>query len=90
MIRNLDFVFMIDMFLRLRFYSRVITRTIFSIKMLFRVQVFQGPGFLGYRFFRVQVFQGPGPGFTRSLSLIVVLSLIFSKESNKVPNGVHR
>ena len=78
------------MFSGLRFYSRVITRTIFSIKMLFRVQVFQGPGFLGYRFFRVQVFQGPGPGFTRSLSLIVVLSLIFSKESNKVPNGVHR
>ena len=58
--------------------------------MLFRVQVFQGTGFLGYRFFRVQVFQGPGPGFRSSLSLIVVLSLIFSKESNKVPNDVHR
>ena len=48
------------MFSRLRFYSGVITRTLFSIKMLFRVQVFQSPGFSGSRFFRVQVFQGSG------------------------------
>ena len=32
---------------------------------IFRVQVFQGLGFSGYRFFRVWV-QGPGPGFRSS------------------------
>ena len=34
-----------------------------------RIQVFQGPGFLGFgsRFFRVEVFQGPGPSFRSSL-----------------------
>ena len=34
----------------------------FSVFMLFRVQVFQGPGFSESRFFRVHVFQGPAPG----------------------------
>ena len=36
--------------------------------MLFKVQVFQSPGFSGSKFFRVQVFQGPGsgPGFRSS------------------------
>ena len=34
----------------------------FSGFRFFRVQVFQGPDFLGSRFFWVQVFKGPGPG----------------------------
>ena len=32
----------------------------FFIVQVFRVQIFQDPGFSGPRFFRVQVFQGPG------------------------------
>ena len=43
----------------LRFYSRVLTRTIF------RVQVFQGSGFSESRFFWVQVFQGAGFSVSR-------------------------
>ena len=39
---------------------------VFSGSRFFRVQVFQGPGFLGSRFFRVRV-QGFGPGFRSSL-----------------------
>ena len=39
---------------------------VFSGSRFFRVQVFQGPGFLGSRFFRVRV-QGLGPGFRSSL-----------------------
>ena len=37
----------------------------FSGFMLFRAQVFLGPGFSGSRFFRVRV-QGPSPGFRSS------------------------
>ena len=38
--------------------------SIFYIQLFptfFKVQVFLGPGFSGFRFFRVQVFQGLGP-----------------------------
>ena len=61
------------MFSRLIFYSRVITRTIFGIKMLFRVQAFLSPGFSESRIFRVQVFQGPG--FSGSGSRVWVQAL---------------
>ena len=68
------------MFSRLRFYRRVITRTIFSMKMLFRVQVFPGPGLSWSRFFRVQVFQGPAPSFISSLALHIQLVHAFVEQ----------
>ena len=44
--------------------------------MFFRVQVFQGSGFLEPRLFSVQVFQGsglgPGPGFRSSFWKVVM------------------
>ena len=59
MIRNLDFVFMID--------------CVFSGSRFFRVQVFHGPGFSESRFFRVHVFLGPG--FSGSGSRVRVQAL---------------
>ena len=73
------------MFSRLRFYSRVITRTIFSIKMLCRVQVFQGRGFSGSRFFRVQVFQGPGLPGSWSRVRVQVLKVTNESQPNIFP-----
>ena len=78
------------MFLRLRFYSRLITRTIFSIKILFRVQVFQGSGFSGSRFFRTQVFQDPGPGFRSSQDKqVYVTTKKLSEETEQNPSEPH-
>ena len=37
--------------------------TFFRVQV-FRIQVFLGPGFSGFRFLWVQVFQDPGPGST--------------------------
>ena len=78
------------MFLRLIFYSPVITRTIFSMKMLFRVQVFLGPGFSGSRFFRVQAFQSPGPGFRSSQDKqVYVTTKKLSEETEQNPSEPH-
>ena len=61
MIRNLDFVFMIDqIFLSSYYKNNFLHKNAFQGPGFFRVQVFQGPGFSGSRFFRVQVFLGPG------------------------------
>ena len=44
--------------------------------MVFRIYVFQVPGFLGSMFFKVQV-QGPGPGFRSSLKIGVGQTLVY-------------
>ena len=70
MIRNLDFVFMIDqIFLSSYYKNNFLHKNAFQGPGFFRVQVFLGPGFSGSRFFMVRV-QGPGPGFkTQVLSV---------------------
>ena len=57
MIRNLDFVFMIDHVFKTQILQSSYYKNNFQYK-----NAFQGPGFSGPRFFRVQVFMAPGPG----------------------------
>ena len=71
---TLRMIFLKHNFLKSDIFFNLIFIPCFSESMFFRVQVFQGPGFLGSRFCRVQifcvqVFQGPGPGFRSSRHL---------------------
>ena len=61
MIRDLNFVFMIDHVFKTQILQSRYYKNNFQYK-----NVFQGPGFLGSRFFLVQVFQGPGFSKSRS------------------------
>ena len=81
MIRNLDFVFMIDqIFLSSYYKNNFLHKNAFQGPGFFRVQVFQGPGFSGSRFFRVQVFQDPAPSFISSLALHIQLVHAFVEQ----------
>ena len=70
MIRNLDFVFMID-----HVFNAYILQSSYYKNNFWHKNAFQGPGFSESRFFRVQVFQGPGFSGSGSRVWVQVLEI---------------
>ena len=79
MIRNLDFVFMIDHVFKTQILQSSCCKNKFQHK-----NAFQGPGFLGSRFFRVHICLGPGFSGSKFFRVQVFLGQDFSRSGSRV------